>query len=225
MKANPKHTITMSTQSEINVQTAPVTDDVTNVVTDDVTNEVPSDTNSDANSEVQSSSKNKKERMTLRKRFPKVELHRRTPYQFYIKEKAKENRDSEGPPKSAAEYSKQWKLETDRSRWFEMAAKDEIRFIEEVRSHGYTYDPVKKDRKRKKPCAPFLLYARDKSPKLREEQGVTYREALKILGTKWKENTEPEIKAQYIEIAKKEKEKFDAEQASDDGKSDGDKST
>lgn len=165
------------------------------------------------------SSKGKKGRMTLRKRFPEVKLHRRTPYQFYISEKAKENRDNKGTPKNASEYSKQWALETDRSRWIEMAAKDEIRFIEEVRSHGHNYDPRKNDRKRKKPCAPFLLYARDKFRKIQQDEGITYREALKILGTKWKENTEPDVKARYIEIAKAEKDKFDADKKAEEDES------
>lgn len=187
--SNTKHTFLMqlplgSSESKTNVQT-----DFHNV---------PIVTNSGA------AKTSKKERMTPRKRFPKVELYCRTPYQFYVKEKAKENRDGKRPSKSAVEYSNQWKLETDRSRWVKMAANDKIRFIEEVRCHGYTYDRVNKDLKCKKPCAPFLLYARDNAPKLRKDQGVTYREALMILGAKWKENAEPEIKAQYIEIVRKE---------------------
>ena len=150
-----------------------------------------------------------KDRVTLRKRFPEVKLHRRTPYQFYISEKAKENKDISGEPRGVHHHSKQWKLETDKSRWIEMSANDEIRFIEEVRSHGYKYDPHKCDRKRKKPCAPFLLYARDKFRKLQDDEGITYREALKILGVRWKDNVEPDVKSKYIEIAKVAKEKFE----------------
>lgn len=193
----------MSSSSDVHTATA-------------TTDDVPSTPGSDTTTDNAPTVKGKKGRMTLRKRFPEVKLHRRTPYQFYISEKAKENRDNKGEPKNASQYSQQWKLETDRSRWIEMAASDEIRFIEEVRSHGYNYDPRKNDRKRKKPCAPFLLYARDKFRKLQTDENITYREALKILGSKWKENAEPDVKSKYIEIAKVEKEKFEAEKKADE---------
>lgn len=159
--------------------------------------------------------KEKKPRQTLRNRFPEVRVHRRTPYQFYLKEKAKENRDNNGSPKNASVYSKQWNIETDRSRWMEMAAQDELRFVEEVRSHGYTYNPKKIEHKPKKPCAPFLLYARSEFKELQNTLGVSYKEALKILGARWKGDIDPDIKNKYIEIAAKEKERFDAEKAAE----------
>ena len=129
-----------------------------------------------------------------------------------MKEKAQENRDNNGSPKNTSRYSQQWKEEKDKSRWIEMSLKDEIRFIEEVRSHGHIYDPKSKENAPKKPCAPFLLYARAESKKLQTEMGISYKDALKILGARWKGDIDPAVKNSFVELSNKEKEQFENNQ-------------
>jgi hypothetical protein len=160
------------------------------------------------------SQKTTHEKQSLRKRFPNVKLSKmnRTAYQFYVSEKALENRDNRRTPLKINQYATQWAGETDRSRWVDLAAKDKIRFIEEVRSHGYEYNPIKSPNKRKKPCGPFVLYARDSCRTLQREMGITYREALKILGTRWKENVDPDTKTRYFTIFQAEKDKYNTEE-------------
>ena len=71
-----------------------------------------------------------------------------------------------------------------------------------------------KTKKAKQSPSPFLLYAKAKSPELRVELGVTYCQALTVLGGRWKDPANANMKADYVELARVAKVKFDAENAS-----------
>jgi hypothetical protein len=140
----------------------------------------------------------KKQRMTRKRTYPLVKTICRIPYQHYVKEMARINRDTGGKPKSMTEYGAQWRGVVDKSKWEDLAAYDVKCFIEEAHAHGYTYiDKKKRKTGVKRPVSAFVLYARDHVKRLQNEYGVKYVDALIILGKYWRETIDPLVKSEY----------------------------
>lgn len=153
----------------------------------------------------------KKSRQTNKTKYPLVKVQPRTAYQFFIMEKAEEVR-SGGPdvPKlKTKELSELWQATEDRTKWLDMAKDDRVRFLDEVKSHGY--EVKEPNKKPARPCSAFLLFARANQKEYRDEHNVSYGEALKALGVQWKDPNFDSIKAPFIEEAKRHKEEWEKE--------------
>lgn len=151
----------------------------------------------------------KKPRMTRKRKYPLVTATCRRPYQIYLSEKAAENKAANLPPKSATEYAADWKNETDKSKWENLAKEDLENFIKEVKAKGYEYEEPS-NKKPKQPSGAFLLYARDNAKRLQKEKNLKYPEALTELGEIWRGSIDPEEKQRYIDQARKDKEEYNA---------------
>lgn len=156
----------------------------------------------------------KKKRMTRKMRYPLVTAPCRIAYQFYIKEKAAENKLEGGAPKSASHYAAEWKQEKDRSKWEEMARQDLENFKKEVEAKGYKYVEPGEKKSSKKPSGSFLLFARDYSKRIMDEQNLTYQQALPILGDMWRNKIDPAEKQRYIDEAARQKAEYEEQQKS-----------
>jgi hypothetical protein len=148
--------------------------------------------------------------MTRKRRYPLVKAVCRIPYQFFMIEKAAENKEGGGAPKTPSYYALQWHKVVDKSKWEALAQTDLDHFIEEVKSHGYVYlDKSSIVAKAKKPSGAFLLYARDHSKIVRLTEDVKYNESLAILGRRWRQSINPVLKQSYIDKANTEKVAFE----------------
>ena len=149
----------------------------------------------------------KKVRKTKKVLYPKVKTQPRTAYMFFMTEKAKEARETEGGAKlNTKTISEMWNATTDRSKWEEMAKADKERFYEEVKSHGYDIKEKKSEPTR--PCSAYLLYASANHKAYCEEHNCTYQEALTALGERWKDPNREEERRPFIEEAARRKEEW-----------------
>lgn len=155
----------------------------------------------------------KKVRQTNKVKYPLVKVQPRTAYQYFIMEKAEEARAAGAEQQQklgSKELSQLWKDTEDREKWVDLAAKDRVRFFDEVRSHGYEIKGKKSERPTR-PCSGFLLFARDRQKEYRDTHGVSYTDALKALGERWKDSAFQEEKAVYEEQARVLKEQWEKE--------------
>lgn len=156
----------------------------------------------------------KKVRQTNKVRYPEVKIQPRTAYMLFSTEMASKARDStpDGEKLGTKGISELWNKTSneDRKKWIDMAAADKERYFEEVKSHGY--DIKKKNKKPTRPCSAFLLYARGNQREYRDTHGLTYPEALKALGARWKDPSLEHERAPYIEESKRMKEEWEKQQ-------------
>lgn len=160
--------------------------------------------NDDNEEEENDDGSKKKKRVTRKTKYPLVTVQCRNAYQFYIREKALENKRANGEPKSAADYGADWVNETDKSKWEELARLDLENFKKEVEAKGYTYEEPVEKKKKKTPSA-FILFANANSKTVQEENGVNHQQALPILGDMWRNKISAEEKQTYIDEAARQK--------------------
>lgn len=168
------------------------------------------------------SKKQRKVAMSNKMLYPKVKVLPRSGYQFFMIKQAELSHNSEHTedesvsspnekrPTKLQLWAQKWRSlsEEEKSVFTQMAVDDKKRYFDEVRECGY--EIVDKSKLRR-PGSAFLLFSRDKQKAVREEHGITYKEALIKIGEMWNDPHFSLEKEQYMATAKKLKEEWDAQ--------------
>lgn len=149
-----------------------------------------------------------RKRLSLKVRYPLVKQQKRNAYQIFFSRRTKEIKAAEtGESKLGASalssiLAEEWKGLEDKSKWYQLAKEDEERYWKDVEELGYTLPD--KTQGKKRPCPPFLYFAKTHAREICAEQGCKYPAALKILGARWKTMNAPERQV-YVDMTEKER--------------------
>lgn len=145
--------------------------------------------------DVEEPAKKKKKRKTLKEMYPGV-TSKRSGYQFFFIEKSKENKEK-GEKNNTVEIANQWKALEDKSKYEQLASEDKVRFEEELKALGHSFEPKPK----KRAASSYLWYLRKHKG---EYENCTYKEAQSQMTEKWNKLTAEE-KAPYKKLHDEEK--------------------